>query len=141
MKTYEERNEQPPINSRQDYLVLKSAAMRIAERGKDCGYKVLMPDFGKQRYRVICPCINNSNYIWVSSGNACSLGELFCKLSSHATAAQIYYAYLHQDLLAVKRWKGKIRSGGCAPPIGMTKAQTSATALKRKFMWKHEVVL
>ena len=108
-KTYDERNEQPPINSRQDYHSLKSAAMRIAERGKDCGYKVLMPDFGKQRYRVICPCINNPKYIWVRSGNACSLGELFDKLSSHATAAQIYYSYLHQDILAVKRWKGKNR--------------------------------
>ena len=104
--TYEERKEQPPRCSRQDHLLLKSAAKRIADRGADCVYQVLMPDFGKQRYRVICPCINNSNYIWVRSGNACSLGELFCKLSSGYTAAQIYYAYLHQDLLAVKRWKG-----------------------------------
>ena len=140
-KTYDERNEKPPINSRQDYHSLKSAAMRIAERGKDCGYEVLMPDFGKQRYRVICPCINNPKYIWVRSGNACSLGELFYKLSSHATAAQIYYSYLHQDILAVKRWKGKNKSDDCAPPIGMTKAETSATALKRKFMWKHEIVI
>ena len=139
-KTYDERNEKPPINSRQDDHSLKSAAMRIAGRGKDCDYKVLMPDFGKQRYRVICPCINNPKYIWVRSGNACSLGELFDKLSSHATAAQIYYSYLHQDILAVKRWKGKNKSDDCAPHIGMRWAQTSATALKRKFMWKHEIV-
>ena len=140
-KTYDERNEQPPINSRQDYLSLKLAAIRIAERGKDCGYKVLMPDFGKQRYRVICPCINNPHYVWVHSGNGCSLGELFRKLSSRHTAAQVYYACLHQDLLAVKRWKGPARSGGSIAPIGMSKARTSATALKRDFIWKHEIVL
>ena len=61
-------------------------------------------------------------------------------LSSRFTAAQVYYAYLHLDIIAVKRWKGPAKSEHSRTHYGMAKAGTSATALKRHFPWKDEIV-
>jgi hypothetical protein len=65
----------------------------------------LYPDFRNQMNRLAVPCLGTWYYTWVRSGRVISLGELFEHLHSQYTARQIYYLYLHLDIVSVKRRK------------------------------------
>jgi hypothetical protein len=136
-----------------DRLCFECQIKKIASRDNLDEITGLLPDWSAQRFRILCPCKNNSRYIWVRSSNVISLGELFSQLSDTFDAASIYYLYLHFAIVAVKRWKGKKRhqlpddghDGRQALPAqpsltGMAAAGLSGASLQQKQPWKHILV-
>ena len=74
-----------------------------------------MPERSEQRFRVVIPCKDTKDFIWIRTRKVISLGELFIFLSDKYNARGIYYLYLHLDIVATKRKvpkpKGKIEGG------------------------------
>ena len=65
----------------------------------------LRPDWKNQWNRLFVPCHGTPEYAWLRAGNVTTLGELFDVLHHKYTCRQIYYLYLHLDIVAVKRKK------------------------------------
>jgi hypothetical protein len=78
-------------------------------------FRALMPERSEQRFRVVIPCKDTEDFIWIRTRKVISLGELFIFLSDKYNARGIYYLYLHLDIVATKRKvpkpKGKIEGG------------------------------
>jgi hypothetical protein len=81
----------------------------MKETSKKCTWKTsmddLFPDFKKQMNRMVVPCVWSEWHFWVRVGRVISLGELFELLHSEYTAREIYYFYLHLEIVSVKRKK------------------------------------
>jgi hypothetical protein len=133
-----------------DRLCFECQMKKIARRDDLEEITGLLPDWSRQRFRILCPCKDDSRYIWVRSSNVISLGELFLHLSDTYDCAAIYYLYQHFAIVAVKRWKGKKRhelpdDGRQALPAqpsltGMAAAGLSGASLQQKQPWKHILV-
>ena len=65
----------------------------------------LLPDFANQRNRLMVPCVGSSEYVWVRARSVISLGELFVHLHRRYTVRDIYYMYLHLEIVSLKRVK------------------------------------
>jgi len=144
-KTSYERQESMdriPDESSNERLCLEMQMKEIGHRDNLDEIKGLLPDWSAQRFRIVCPCKNNTRYIWVRTSSVISLGELFLHLSDTFNAASIYYLYLHCPIVAVKRRKSKGRQALPAQQsrTGMAAAGLSGACLQQKQPWKHTLV-
>jgi hypothetical protein len=99
--TAEERGETPFLVSEDENMLFHKQVRAVATTDEEL--KGLEPDWRRQRYRILCPCRNSDNYMWVRTGSVSSLGHLLDVLNDTFTANEIYYAYLHLPIVAVKR--------------------------------------
>ena len=67
----------------------------------------LAPDWGRQRYRVLVPCVGTDKYQWHRTGQVVALGELFMALGQKCTASAIYSFYRACRVVVLKRVKSK----------------------------------
>jgi hypothetical protein len=70
----------------------------------------IQPNWKKMHSRLSVPCRRTKLYAWLRTGFAITLGELFQKLHHMYTAKEIYYLYLHLDVVAVKKKKNLLQS-------------------------------
>jgi len=63
----------------------------------------IQPNWKNMHSRLSVPCRGTKLYVWLRTGFAITLGELFQKLHHMYTAKDIYYLYLHLDVVAVKK--------------------------------------
>ena len=68
-------------------------------------YHDMQPKWKMGHNRLSVPCHKTIEYAWLRTGFAITLGEMFQKLHHMYTAKEIYYLYLHLDLVAVKKRK------------------------------------
>ena len=78
----------------------------------------LRPDWRNRHSRVSVPCRKTLRYAWLRTGYVITLGELFQVLHHMYTAKEIYYLYLHLDVVAVKKIKN--RSKGKKRPFNQS---------------------
>jgi hypothetical protein len=70
----------------------------------------IQPNWKNRHSRLSVPCHKTKEYAWLRVGFAITLGELFQKLHHMYTAKEIYYLYLHLDVVAVKKKKNVLQS-------------------------------
>jgi hypothetical protein len=115
-RTAEERDEKPFLISEDEVKHFNRDVRMVAPAGSSGeDLKGLEPDWRRQKYRIVCSCRNNENYMWVRTGSVTNLGNLLVVLSDTFTANEIYYAYLHFPIVAVKRKPHKSKG----TPTGM----------------------
>jgi len=99
-------NYEMPSLTEYDHILFEE---HMKETSKKCDWGTSMddlrPDFKNQMNRMVVPCVRSRYYFWVRVGRLISLGELFDHLHSEYTAREIYYFYLHLDIVSVKRKK------------------------------------
>jgi hypothetical protein len=96
----------------------------------------LQPNWEEQWNRLCVPCKGTKKFVWLRSGSVTTLGELFLKLHHKYTCRQIYFLYLHLDIVSVKRKrippKGKKTSAHTNNDVRSKGRQTSVRGIKRK---------
>ena len=88
----------------------------------------LLPDWDSMRFRHVCPCVYDKDYVWIRTAVVASLGELFMILGKQCTAAEIYGLYRTLRIVCLKRRKdrsgnkllGSARSGTAGPSVRKT---------------------
>jgi hypothetical protein len=65
----------------------------------------MQPNWKIGHSRLSVPCHKTMEYAWLRIGFAITLGEMFQILHHMYTAKEIYYLYLHLDVVAVKKKK------------------------------------
>jgi hypothetical protein len=67
----------------------------------------LQPNLQGSKDRLTMPCIDSADAFWGRFGLVCGLGEWFHRMSFKYDADTLYNAFLHKDLVSVKRFKDK----------------------------------
>ena len=99
----------------------------------------LSPDWGRQRYRVLVPCVGTEKYQWHRTGQVVALGELFMALGQTCTASAIYSFYRTCRVVVLKRVKGKsVTRPGSASLGGMTGSSLQPAQIRHNLLTNKE---
>jgi hypothetical protein len=81
------------------------STVRNHARHTEITHQHIQPDWKNRHNRLSVPCRKTKLYAWLRAGFVITLGELFQNLHHMYTAKEIYYLYLHLDVVAVKKKK------------------------------------
>ena len=120
-------------------LVMNFESKRVMRMEPELRRADLSPDWGRQRYRVLVPCVGTEKYQWHRTGQVVALGELFMALGQTCTASAIYSFYRTCRVVVLKRVKGKsVTRPGSASLGGMTGSSLQPAQIRHNLLTNKE---